>query len=70
MIDLTQWVALVQNGGLALAVVALIVGGIRGWYVFGREYDEMKRDRDDWKGMAMRGASLAERALEAPPPPK
>ena len=67
-VDLAPWVPLVQNGGLALAVVVLIIGGTRGWYVFGREYEEMKQDRDDWKALALRGTSLAERALETPPP--
>jgi hypothetical protein len=63
-------VKLVQNGGLALAVVVLVLGGVKGWYVFGREYEQMKIDRDQWRGLALRGTSLAERALETPPPPK
>jgi hypothetical protein len=63
-------VTLVQNGGLALAVVVLVFGGVKGWYVFGREYEQMKIDRDQWRGLALRGTSLAERALETPPPPK
>jgi hypothetical protein len=67
-VDLSAWVTLVQNGGLALAVVVLVAGGIRGWYVFGPTYADMKQDRDDWKALALRGTSLAERALDAPPP--
>lgn len=63
-------VTLVQNGGLALAVVVLVFGGVKGWYVFGREYEQMKIDRDQWRGLALRGTTLAERALESPPPPK
>lgn len=70
MVDLQQWVMLVRDGGLALAVVVLVVGGARGWYVFGSIYKDMKQDRDDWKDLALRGTNLAERALDSPPPPR
>lgn len=63
-------VTLVQNGGLALAVVVLVFGGVKGWYHWGPEVEDIKKDRDDWKTIALRGTHLAERALESPPPPK
>lgn len=68
--ELQTLVMLVRDGGLALAVVVLVIGGVRGWYHWDGEYQEMKQDRDDWKSLALRGTNLAERALEAPPPPR
>ena len=68
VVDLQQWVSLVRDGGLALAVVVLVIGGVRGWYVWQSVYDDMKQDRDYWRSLALKGAALAERALDVPPP--
>lgn len=68
--ELLALVQLVRDGGLALAVVVLVVGGMRGWYHWDGDYQEMKTDRDEWRSLALRGTNLAERALEAPPPPR
>lgn len=70
MSDFAAWIQLIRDGGLALAVLALIVGGARGWYHWDNEFRAMRQDRDDWKAIALRGAKLAERALETPPPPR
>ena len=48
----------------------IIVGLLRVWWVPGWLYRDLVRDRDEWKSIALRGAHLAERALETPPPPK
>lgn len=61
---------LVRDGGLALAVVVLVLGGVKGWYKWGPDYADMKADRDEWRRLALRGTTLAERALDAPPPLK
>ena len=68
MVDLVPLVTLVRDGGLALAVVVLVLGGVRGWYHWDREFVDMKSDRDYWRGIALKGADLAERALDAPAP--
>ncbi len=68
MSDLQAWIQIVRDGGLALAVVVLVIGGMRGWYHWDMEYREMKQDRDDWRRLALQGTYLAERALEAPSP--
>ena len=54
--------------GTVLLLLLVLIGGSRRLWVFGQEYEEMKQDRDDWKALALRGTSLAERALETPPP--
>jgi hypothetical protein len=52
-------VGLVRDGGTILLLTVAIVGGIRGWYVWRREYDrvvnqlqETIADRDAWRAIA------------------
>jgi hypothetical protein len=69
---LVETVQLVRDGGSTALLVAAIVGGFRGWYVWGWQYREkiaacqlelakVERDRDEWKAVALRGLSVAER---------
>jgi hypothetical protein len=61
-INLTAWADLVHNGGLSLVVAALIVGGLRQWYVWGWVYRQMLQERDEWRDMVIQTASNLETA--------
>jgi hypothetical protein len=56
---------------MALLVVA-VLGGFKGWYVwrwqhdaviaqYVEEVDALRQERDEWKAVALRGLSVAER---------
>jgi hypothetical protein len=47
-----QIVEYVTRAGLAVMLLILIVGGSRGWWVFGREFKTVEAQRDDWKRQA------------------
>jgi hypothetical protein len=51
---------LASRGGVIGLLLAIIIGGIRKWWVFGWQYDALIKDRDEWKKLALNGASTAE----------
>jgi hypothetical protein len=56
-------VTLLDRGGLLGALVVIIWGGMRGWYVWRREYLELERDRNWWRSVAMRSLHIADASL-------
>lgn len=50
-----------------VTVVALTLGFLagfwKGWWVFGREYNDMRRQRDELKEIAYRATGIAETAV-------
>ena len=57
----------VADGGFIVALLTALVGGYRGWYVFGPQHKAIVTDlveqRDFWRSQALRATSLAERAV-------
>ena len=61
--------ALLREYGFPTTALALVlVGGLRGWYVFGWLYRDIVRDRDEWKHLALKGIYIAERAVTVADP--
>lgn len=72
-----DWLEVVNGPGGALALLLLILaGGVRGWWVFGRELShlneryeatllDLRQDRDEWKRAALAGTDLAQKAVTA-----
>jgi len=50
--DMTTLVQAVQSGGVLGLLLAIVIGGSRGWWVYGRTYEEMRDERDEWKQLA------------------
>lgn len=55
--------ALSDLGTVALLVI-ILVAGTRGWWVFGWHYEEVARERDAWRDIALSTTSLAEKAIQ------
>ncbi len=55
--------ALSDLGTIALLLLILIAGA-RGWWVFGWHYEEVARERDAWREIALSTTSLAEKAIQ------
>jgi hypothetical protein len=64
-IDLKSIIDVVNSGGVAALLIAVIIGGARRWWVFGWQYDAVSTERDHWREMAMHGNELASKATDA-----
>lgn len=51
---------LVSDGGVIGLLIAILVGGVRRWWVFGWQHEEMRKDRDEWKALALHSITTAE----------
>lgn len=49
-------------GVLGLSLI-IIVALLRGWVHTSKEFDNLRRDRDEWKQLALRGTGIVERAV-------
>lgn len=69
---LASALALIRDGGSTLLLVVSVWGGYKGWYVWRWQYDaqaaaatklvdQITKERDEWKAVALRGLSVAER---------
>lgn len=48
----------------SVGLLAVIVwGGYRGWYVFRETHDDMRKQRDEWKDLALREGRLIDRYI-------
>ncbi len=55
---ITQLPVLIEKGGVVLGLLLILVGGYRGWWVFGRHYDDLRAERDQWRQLAMNGHAI------------
>ncbi len=60
--DPSAWQAIQDLGTAGLLAFAL-VGGYRGWYVWGRTHREMTEDRDFWRSTALRSMSHTDKVI-------
>lgn len=55
---------LIQGPAGALVVlVAIVFTGMKRKWVFGWQYNDVVKDRDEWKTAALRGTHIAERVV-------
>lgn len=55
---------IVQSGGVVGLLVLFMVGLVKRWWVVGWAYDDCRRERDEWKELALTGTRAAERAVD------
>lgn len=57
----------IADGGFVLALLVTLVGGHRGWWIFGPQHKaivaDLREQRDFWRKQALRATSLAEVAV-------
>jgi hypothetical protein len=69
---LVDLIARLTNGSAATLLLFAIIGGYKGWYIFKgpylkiiglleQRYEDMRRDRDGWKDIAMRTLNVTEK---------
>lgn len=63
-------VRIIADGGFVVALLTTLVGGYRGWWIFGPQHKAIVADlaeqRDFWRAQALRATSLAEHAVGGP----
>lgn len=58
--DWTPIIRLVSDGGMIGLLVAILIGGVRQWWVFGWTYRDKARESEEWKVLALQGVTTAE----------
>jgi len=66
--DIFKWLT---SGGIIGILVYILVGGSKGWWVFGWQYDDalnrikqIEKERDDWRDIALQGTQVAEKTVD------
>jgi hypothetical protein len=59
--DIALWGGLARDVTVTTLLILAIVGGSRGWWVYGRYYREMVDDRNFWRDQALSGTKAAEK---------
>jgi hypothetical protein len=62
--DFDQILQAIRDAGVTGLLVFALIGGFRKWWVFGWQYTETARERDEWKRLALGGTELSERAIQ------
>jgi hypothetical protein len=52
----------INTGGGAILLAVALIGGWKGWWVYGSTHRECMKDRDFWRDIALRGLNVAEKA--------
>lgn len=65
----------IQSGGLPALLFLILIGSMRGWFVWSREHEELakrltqaEQERDQWRSAFMRVAGVAESVTSLVPP--
>ena len=53
----------VREIAVSVILLTIIVSMLRGWLVVGWQYDDVKRERDAWRQVALTGTQQANEAL-------
>jgi hypothetical protein len=68
--DLTTLVEFLSKGGLVGVLVAILIAGMKGYWVWGWSYKEclererqLRQERDEWRDLAVHGMDLADRGI-------
>lgn len=61
--NIDQILQVINTGGVVALLVLIVFTIQRGWYVPSRYFDDLKKDRDEWKELALTGIRAAERAV-------
>jgi hypothetical protein len=49
--------------GLTIGLIFALVSGWKGWWVWGKDYRKLEREKNEWKDAALRGTRLAEHVV-------
>lgn len=64
MDQMSSIVDLITKGGFPTVLAIIIYGGLKKYWVFGWQFQELEADRDRWMQLAMGNLNLAQKATE------
>lgn len=56
-------VDLITSGGLVTLLLVILLSGAKGKWVFGHQYDELRKERDQWRDLALKATGAAQDAV-------
>lgn len=56
---------LASRGGIVGLLGVILLGLFRRWIVLGWQYEALRKERDEWKALALEASGLAEMAAAA-----
>lgn len=59
----SEAIKFIQSTGLVGIGILILIGGFRKWWVWGYQYEDMRKERDEWRALALKGTHLTERAM-------
>ena len=69
-ISLVNILDLISKGGLAVALVVILIAGMKGYWVWGWIYKEgierekqLREERNEWRDLAIHGMNLADKGV-------
>ncbi len=62
--DAAEIIQTVRDAGVTGLLVFALIGGFRRWWVFGWQHNEVVKERDEWKRLALHGTNLSEKTVE------
>jgi hypothetical protein len=54
----------IEGIGVPGLMALIIFGGLKGWWVFGWIYVDMRNDRNEWRSRALQTVNVAEKLVE------
>lgn len=59
-----ELIELLSQGGALVVLAVAVVGALREWWVPGVTYRRCQAEAEEWKRLALKGHSVANRAVE------
>lgn len=60
--DYTKLIDIGSKVSLAVVLMVILYGGVTGYWVAGSTYQDVVKERDTWKELALKGTKVAEQA--------
>jgi hypothetical protein len=60
-VDLAQIVRVISDAGIIGLLVVILVGGSKRWWAWGWQYEDLIKEKDEWKRLALSGTDMAEK---------
>lgn len=62
--EVVDVIKVLSDAGVVGLLVIILVGGSRGWWVFGRTYEDKVKECNAWRDLALKGTTIAEKMAD------
>ena len=64
MPELAAFAGLIERGSIITLLIVIIVGGMRGWYIWKGPYDREVKEKEYWREQAIRLLRTTNKAVD------